>query len=79
MNIVRNIRDKCRRNNDKDYNHYICEQKLTDYQCIICLNEFDLGQSLTLLKCKHIYHKSCLELWFDKKRTCPLCNISIEP
>jgi hypothetical protein len=79
MNIVRNIRDKCRRNKNKDYNHYMCEQKLINYECIICLNEFDHGQSLTLLKCEHIYHKHCLELWFDRKRTCPLCDILIKP
>jgi hypothetical protein len=77
MNIVRNIRDKCRR--DKDYNDYTCEKKLINYECIICLNQFEKGQSLTLLKCGHIYHKSCLELWFNKKRTCPLCDILIKP
>jgi len=76
MNIVRNIRDKCRR--DKDYNHYTCSQKLINYECIICFGGLDPGQSLTLLKCGHIYHKPCLELWLVRKRTCPLCDIFIK-
>ena len=75
-NTYKSIKCKCKK---KDYTNYICDTKLFNYECIICLNEIDRGQSLTLLKCGHIYHKSCLEMWFYKKRVCPLCDIEIKP
>ena len=75
INDMKELRDKCKRK--KDYNHYTCVKKLINCECIICLNQYDIGQSMTLLKCGHIYHKSCLESWFKKKK-CSLCDILIK-
>ena len=58
----------------KDIDEYIVEKKLIGYECLICLDEFNQGQHLTVIKCGHIYHKACLDSWFLKKKTCPLCD-----
>jgi len=76
-NTFKTIRKKCKKN--KDYNNYTCNQTLTGYVCIICLNDLDKGQTMTLLKCDHIYHKHCIDEWFNKKRVCPVCDIEIKP
>ncbi len=42
------------------------------FTCCICLedNEIDLK---TLL-CGHKYHRECIETWFTKEESCPLCR-----
>ena len=58
----------------KDIDEYIVEKKLIGYECLICLEEYYEGQQLTVIKCGHLYHKPCLDSWFLKKKTCPLCD-----
>ena len=43
--------------------------------CLICMDDFteeDLVRKLP--KCKHIYHKECIDKWIVKKSTCPICR-----
>ena len=58
----------------KDIDEYIVEKKLIGYECLICLDEFNQGQQIIMIKCGHIYHKNCIDKWFLKKKTCPLCD-----
>ena len=58
----------------KDTDQYIVEKKIIGYECLICLDEFNQGQHLTVIKCGHLYHTPCLNTWFLKKKTCPLCD-----
>ena len=61
----------------KDYEyHTLCI--LINDECNICLNTYYPGQTITILKCGHKYHKKCLKTWFQKKRTCPICSIDIK-
>jgi hypothetical protein len=58
----------------KDIGEYIVETKNLDYECLICLDEFKQGQQIIMIKCGHLYHKPCIDKWFLKKKTCPLCD-----
>lgn len=53
---------------DKDYYRSL--------KCSICLGHFvALKSRVLVLKCKHVYHESCLSNWLvNFRRTCPLCN-----
>lgn len=53
---------------DKDY--------FRTQKCSICLGRFHpLKSEVLVLKCKHVYHKSCLSNWLvNFRRSCPLCN-----
>jgi len=45
------------------------------HQCAICLEDFQEGCHIsTLEKCKHTFHKSCLELWIQRAWSCPICR-----
>ena len=75
MCLIDIIRSLCSKKQDrKDIDEYIVEKKLIGYECLICLEEYDEGQQLTVIKCGHLYHKPCLDTWFLKKQTCPLCD-----
>ncbi|KAG6713919.1 hypothetical protein I3842_05G176800 [Carya illinoinensis] len=45
-------------------------------ECCVCLCKFEAEQEVSELSCKHFFHKSCLEKWFDNynHNTCPLCR-----
>ena len=41
-------------------------------ECSICTVMFN-DDKFILKKCGHIYHKKCIDEWFNKKNTCPIC------
>ena len=55
--------------------------------CLICWlpgNEQDeiniltnFNHIVTKCKCKHIFHKSCIDKWIKKSPTCPICRTRI--
>tara|TARA_B100000963_G_C22417035_1_gene575927 strand:+ start:172 stop:447 length:276 start_codon:yes stop_codon:yes gene_type:complete len=61
-----------------DIIEYTIEKKFDkDYECIICLEEFNENETVSITKCGHLYHTQCIYSWFLKKRTCPICDIEI--
>jgi hypothetical protein len=56
---------------DKEF----CEQK---QKCVICLEEYVVGDIIIIFPCLHSFHKQCIYNWFNKKETCPLCNLDIK-
>lgn len=60
---------------DKTCNAY--EQE----KCMVCLLNFTEGQPTRMLKCKHVFHKDCIEEWVKSKINnipkCPTCNTDL--
>lgn len=46
-----------------------------DGECPIC---FEVGTLEQLSTCKHTFHSSCLQKWFLKQKSCPLCRTCIK-
>lgn len=49
--------------------------------CSICIEDFIIGETLTLLpRCKHAFHKSCIRPWLmERQGCCPLCKTTVLP
>ncbi|KAJ1665689.1 hypothetical protein IW140_001539 [Coemansia sp. RSA 1813] len=45
-----------------------------DSMCAICLNDYEDGDILRLLPCKHHMHQACVDEWLHINRSCPLCK-----
>ncbi|CAJ2648335.1 unnamed protein product [Trifolium pratense] len=48
--------------------------------CVVCLSKIKEKEEIMVLKCKHVFHRDCLDKWFRFKynnTTCPLCRISV--
>lgn len=45
-----------------------------DVQCAICLNNITSGQDVTSLSCDHTFHSQCIQRWFRRNGTCPVCR-----
>ena len=48
--------------------------KNTIKECIICLEEFKVGDKICYLPCFHFFHSDCIKKWIDESKKCPVCN-----
>uniref|UniRef100_A0A0E0ENQ0 RING-type domain-containing protein n=1 Tax=Oryza meridionalis TaxID=40149 RepID=A0A0E0ENQ0_9ORYZ len=46
-------------------------------QCVICRVEFEEGESLVALPCKHSYHSECINQWLQLNKVCPMCSAEV--
>jgi len=58
--------------------HYDCKNiKFSQTNCVVCLADFIQNEPIIMLKCKHIFHKRCIESWVKSKiyfiPKCPMC------
>eukprot|EP00249_Psilotum_nudum_P005272 c18725_g1_i1 orf=391-1245(+) len=64
------------------YTEYMHEQgeNISDsYPCIICHLDYEDGDFLSTLPCKHQYHSSCIKNWLQIKKICPVCCMEVIP
>eukprot|EP01017_Pseudomicrothorax_dubius_P001016 TRINITY_DN0_c3253_g1_i2.p1 TRINITY_DN0_c3253_g1~~TRINITY_DN0_c3253_g1_i2.p1 ORF type:complete len:101 (+),score=23.06 TRINITY_DN0_c3253_g1_i2:1-303(+) len=45
-----------------------------DKSCVICLAEFEHGEKLRELPCKHRFHVGCIDQWLIQNGSCPICR-----
>ncbi|KAL3649806.1 hypothetical protein CASFOL_006209 [Castilleja foliolosa] len=46
-----------------------------EVECCVCLCRFEAEEEVSELSCKHVFHRRCLDKWFDNQHiTCPLCR-----
>ncbi|KAJ4959781.1 hypothetical protein NE237_019691 [Protea cynaroides] len=49
-----------------------------DLECVVCLCGFRNGEQVRRLGCRHLFHKVCLDGWFDQVNwSCPLCRFPL--
>mmetsp|Transcript_58768 Transcript_58768/g.108471 ORF Transcript_58768/g.108471 Transcript_58768/m.108471 type:complete len:698 (+) Transcript_58768:76-2169(+) len=47
--------------------------------CVVCLGEFQEGDSIRVLRCRHVFHSQCVDEWLSRETHCPLCRESLVP
>ncbi|CAL5035282.1 unnamed protein product [Urochloa decumbens] len=46
--------------------------------CAICLEDYNNGDMIRHLPCKHEFHKTCIDSWLTKWGTfCPICKLEV--
>jgi hypothetical protein len=46
-------------------------------ECSICLERYEVGQKISILRCMHFYHMACLNTWIRDHTECPQCRENI--
>lgn len=46
-------------------------------ECSICLKS--IRRTKDMLTCKHAFHKRCIDYWYEKSNSCPMCRTPIVP
>ncbi|KAL6890344.1 hypothetical protein ACP4OV_009107 [Aristida adscensionis] len=50
-----------------------------DGGCAVCLAEFRDGETLRLLpRCRHAFHRGCIDTWLRAHVNCPLCRAPVQ-
>ncbi|CAN6481384.1 unnamed protein product [Victoria cruziana] len=49
----------------------------TSEQCVICRLDYDEGDRVIILSCKHTYHSECINNWLQINKVCPVCNVEV--
>lgn len=47
--------------------------------CAVCLEEPARESSVRELPCSHVYHRACIDRWFDLSNCCPTCRKPVRP
>lgn len=48
-----------------------------EQSCSICLIDFERGEKLLQLPCKHLFHEECITRWTERHTNCPNCRHDI--
>ena len=43
-------------------------------RCAVCLENYEIGDSVRHLPCLHSYHATCIDKWFEASVECPVCK-----
>ena len=48
-------------------------------KCVVCMEDFEIGEELKTLPCFHIFHGKCINKWLVANMNCPVCKMNINP
>jgi len=51
--------------------------KITGSACAICLTDYEEGERLKVLPCKHAFHIGCIDPWLERSEECAVCRASV--
>ncbi|KAJ3413268.1 hypothetical protein HDV05_008254 [Chytridiales sp. JEL 0842] len=54
------------------YVDYIVKDGMAVKECVICFEDMRPGNVLVRMDCFCVYHKHCVEGWFQRKKSCPV-------
>ena len=52
--------------------------KFSDNKCIICQENYKIGDNYIELPCKHFFHDNCIKSWIKTKTICPICKLQLD-
>ncbi|RPA96489.1 hypothetical protein L873DRAFT_1694515 [Choiromyces venosus 120613-1] len=56
------------------------ELDVEQVRCPVCQEDFEQGQDLRVLPCRHSFHPDCIDPWLlNVAGSCPLCRIDLRP
>ena len=58
------------------FHHYVADESNGGEQCIVCIQNVQVGRKVMRLDCKHEFCVECIEGWFADHKTCPNCRQS---
>tara|TARA_B100001248_G_C27271345_1_gene403237 strand:- start:148 stop:435 length:288 start_codon:yes stop_codon:yes gene_type:complete len=49
-----------------------------NFTCSICIDTKNSNLNFECSNCKNLFHKECINQWFKKSPTCPMCRHRID-
>lgn len=57
---------------DKNINNF------ADMECLICRENYNIGEEICKLRCGHYNHKECILIWLKQHNNCPICRYELK-
>jgi len=56
-----------------DTSYYILSvvETTLEQECLICYEEYCIGDKIARMPCFCLFHKNCIDKWFEKQKQCP--------
>lgn len=51
--------------------------KTRELGCMVCLEDFEVGDKLRMMPCSHSFHQRCIFRWLRISRQCPCCRFPL--
>ncbi|KAL5561019.1 hypothetical protein UlMin_030766 [Ulmus minor] len=48
-----------------------------NFQCSICLDDFEIGSEAKQMRCKHRFHSGCILPWLELHSSCSICRFQL--
>jgi hypothetical protein len=45
--------------------------------CAICIEDFEIGDDMSIMPCSHGFHEGCIAKWLARSRLCPCCRYAL--
>jgi len=52
--------------------------RVSQQTCMICLNDFSIGDDCRRLPCRHVFHGPCVDEWLRRCTDCPICKDNVD-
>ncbi|XP_054816955.1 uncharacterized protein LOC129316561 [Prosopis cineraria] len=52
-------------------------ERLSNNNCLICLEGFEVDEEAVRIACSHLFHRICIVNWLQRKHVCPLCRFQL--
>lgn len=59
------------------YSIFSHQHTTTEDPCVICRFDYEDGDALLTLPCKHHYHADCIKNWLQINKVCPICSAEV--
>jgi len=46
-------------------------------ECVVCLENFKVGDTATRIACGHLFHEDCVKTWLASSNQCPICRYEL--
>ena len=58
----------------QQFERFTADESFVGDQCVICMEEIELGRNMMRLNCDGQHCHVCIERWFKDHKTCPTCR-----
>ena len=55
----------------------IGKESSCENNCSVCKDNFEVGQIVLKLTCKHFFHEECIMPWLKERNSCPTCRFEL--